>query len=135
MDLAFNILLIIHLLSLIVGGATGVTMPVIVRYAERAEPGTRAMLMSIGGKLSTNSRIALLIMIASGILMLWLRYGGAPTALGPWFLAKLGFVGLILAATVVALVLGRERINPRIFGAVVGLSLLAIVICSVMTFS
>lgn len=135
MDLAFKILLIIHLLSLVAGGATGVAMPLLARQAAKAEPETRAMLMSIGARLSTNSRIALLFMIASGFAMLWLRYGGNPAALGPWFLAKLGFVGVILAATVIALVLGRERINPRLFGMVTTLSLLAIIVSSVMTFS
>ena len=66
--------------------------------------------------------------------MLWLRYGGNAMALGPWFVAKLGFVAIILAAMATTALAGPRRINPRIFGTITGLSMLAVVICSVMIF-
>lgn len=132
MDLTFKLLLIIHLLSLVVGGTTAVAMPIVM--GARAAPETMATLGAIGGRLSMNSRIAFGMLLLTGIAMLWLRYGGNPAALGSWFIAKLILVTLILVAMAGALVLGRERINPRIFGTITGGSLLGIVICSVMTF-
>ena len=134
MDIAFKFLLIIHLLSLVLGGATGVAMPIVMRKAAAAGPEARAPLLAIGSRLQLNSRIAAGLLVLTGVLMLWLRYGGDALALGPWFVAKLGFVVVIVAAMATTILAGPRRANPRVFGAITGLSMLAVVICSVMTF-
>lgn len=67
--------------------------------------------------------------------MLWLRYDGQAAALGPWFIAKLVFVGVILVTLVLSLALPRERLNPRVFGMAMRISLIGIVVCSVMAFN
>ncbi|MEX0954676.1 MAG: hypothetical protein WDZ83_05630 [Rhizobiaceae bacterium] len=134
MELAVKLLLIIHLLSLVVGGATAVAMPIIARRMAAATPDTLATLGPIAGRLSINSRIAFGMLLLTGVAMLWLRYGGDAIALGPWFLAKLVLVGVVALAIALILTLGQARVNPRVFGMITGLSMLGIVICSVMTF-
>ena len=135
MDLAFNLLLILHLGSLVVGAATNVVMPLIGPQMAGAPPEVAGRLGPIAERLSVNSRWALGLLVATGIAMLWLRYDGQILGLGPWFLAKLVFVAAILVMLVLSLVLPRERLNPRIFGMTMRISLIGIVVCSVMAFS
>jgi uncharacterized membrane protein SirB2 len=134
MDLAFSILLMIHLASLVVGGATNIAMPLIGRQMAGASPDTLSRLGPIAKRLQLNSQIALGLLVLTGITMLWLRYDGNAAGLGPWFIAKLTFVGIILVALVLGLVLKPEQINPRVFGLTMRLALIGIVVCSVMTF-
>lgn len=134
MDIAFSILLMIHLASLVVGGATNVAMPLIGRRMAGASPDTLARLGPIAKQLQLNAQIALTLLVLTGIAMLWLRYDGQIVALGPWFITKLAFIGVILLATVLGLILKPQQINPRIFGLTMRFALIGIVICSVMTF-
>jgi uncharacterized membrane protein len=134
MDTAFNILLIVHLGSLVVGGATNVAMPLIGRQMVGASPDMLSRFGPIARRLQLNSQIALGLLVLTGIAMLWLRYGGNVAGLGPWFIAKLAFVALILATLVVSLVARPGAINPQIFGMTMRIALIGIVVCSVMTF-
>lgn len=134
MDLTFAILLMIHLAALVVGGATNVAMPLIGRQMAGASPDVLARLGPIARRLQLNSQIALGLLVLTGISMLWLRYDGQATALGPWFITKLAFVGVILVTLVLGLMLKPEQINPRVFGLTMRFALIGIVICSVMTF-
>ena len=97
----------------------------------------RILLYSLGSiakRLQLNSQIALGLLVLTGIMMLWLRYDGQAGALGPWFIAKLAFVGVILLTLVLGFILKPEQINPRVFGLTMRVALIGIVICSVMTF-
>jgi protoporphyrinogen IX oxidase len=133
-DTAFKLLFIIHLVSLVVGGATNVAMPLVGRQLAGATPEVLARLGPIARRLQLNSQVALGLLVVTGIAMLWLRYDGQVTALGPWFIAKLAFVGVILAALAAGLVLKPEQVNPKIFGLTMRIALIGIVVCSVMTF-
>jgi protoporphyrinogen IX oxidase len=135
MELAFKLLLIVHLGSLVVGAATNVVMPLIGAQMAGAPPEVAARFGPIAGRLSINSRWALGLLVLTGIAMLWLRYDGDTLALGPWFIAKLVFVGVILLTLVLSLVLPRERIDLRLFGMAMRISLIGIVVCSVMAFN
>lgn len=135
MDLAFHLLLIVHLGSLVVGAATNVVMPLIGAQMAGAPPEVAARFGPIAGRLSINSRWALGLLVLTGIAMLWLRYDGQALALGPWFIAKLVFVAVILLTLVLSLVLPRERLDPRLFGMAMRISLIGIIVCSVMTFN
>lgn len=135
MDLAFHLLLIVHLGSLVVGAATNVVMPLIGAQMAGAPPEVAARFGPIAGRLSINSRWALGLLVLTGIAMLWLRYDGQALALGPWFIAKLVFVAVILLTLVLSLVLPRERLDPRLFGMAMRISLIGIIVCSVMAFN
>lgn len=135
MDLVFSLLLIIHLAALVVGGATNVAMPLLGRQMAGASPDVMVRLGPIARRLQLNSQVALALLVATGVTMLWLRYDGDGLALGPWFLAKMSFVAVILLTLVGSLVLGPAKVNPRIFGTIMRVALIGIVVCSVMTFN
>lgn len=99
MDIWFNLLLLVHLLALVVAGTMAVAMPVIGGRMAGATPELRTSLMAIGTQLGRNSRIALAVLLISGPLMLWLRYGGIEGA-SPWFWVKMALVAVMLVAVV-----------------------------------
>lgn len=134
MDTAFGLLLTVHLGALVVGGATNVAMPLIARQMVQASPDALGRLAPIAGQLSRNGRWALGVLVLTGILMLWLRYDGDASGLGPWFIAKLVFVAAILAALFLPLVTRPGLLSPRLFGRLTRFALIGIVVCSVMTF-
>lgn len=134
MDLAFSILLMIHLAALVVGGATNVAMPVIGRQMAGASPEVMTRLGPVALRLRVNAHVALAVLVATGAAMLWLRYDGNAVGLGPWFVAKMGFVILIVASLVAGLMLRPGAVSPRTMGMVTRIALVGIVVCSVMTF-
>lgn len=134
MDLFLSLLLVLHLVALVVAGATNVAMPLVGRAMGVAPPETRQRLAPIARRLSQNARGALAVLVLTGIAMVQLRYGGDVLGLGPWFLAKLACVVAILVALVAGLVLKPGAIDPRIFAWTTRLALLGIIVCSVMTF-
>ena len=134
MDLTFSILLVLHLTALVVGGATNVAMPLLGRQMAGAPPEALGRLGPIARQLGINSRAALAVLVVAGLAMLWLRYGGDAAGLGPWFVAKLVFIALILVALLVGLVARPGTLDPRIFALVTRVALFGIIASSVMTF-
>ncbi|MBZ0229512.1 MAG: hypothetical protein K8F58_13810 [Bauldia sp.] len=134
MDLTFSILLVLHLTALVVGGATNVAMPLLGRQMAGAPPEALGRLGPIARQLGINSRAALAVLVVTGLAMLWLRYGGDAAGLGPWFVAKLVFIALILVALLVGLVARPGTLDPRIFALVTRVALFGIIASSVMTF-
>lgn len=100
MDIWFDALLLIHLLALVVAGATAVATPIIGARMAIATPEARTNLVAIGNRLGLNARIALGALVISGPLMLWLRYGGLDGA-SVWFWVKMALVAVMLAAVIV----------------------------------
>ena len=135
MDLAFDILLILHLGALVVGGATNVAMPLVGRQMAGAPPEVLGRLGPIARQLSLNARIALAILVVTGVAMLFIRYGGDAAGLGPWFIAKLVFIAVILAALTVSVLAKPGTLDPRVFALVTRLALIGIIVASVMTFA
>ena len=134
MDLTFSILLVLHLTALVVGGAPNVAMPLLGRQMAGAPPEALGRLGPIARQLGINSRAALAVLVVTGLAMLWLRYGGDAAGLGPWFVAKLVFIALILVALLVGLVARPGTLDPRIFALVTRVALFGIIASSVMTF-
>lgn len=102
MVLLFNILLWLHIIALVLGGANSVVMPVIGSKMETATPEVRATLFSIADRLANFGKGAVLVLLITGPLMLWLRYGWTPPNV--WFWVKMALivvmlVGITLAAT------------------------------------
>ena len=134
MDIVFNILLFIHLVSLVIGAATNVAMPLIAGQMARAAPETRAALGTIARRLSFNSRAALAVLVLSGIALLQVRYGGVEGQ-SAWFWAKMALVVLVIGLVVAGALIPPGRINPRIYGALTRVVLLGIVLCAVFAFN
>jgi hypothetical protein len=134
MYMASNILLFIHFVALVVGAATNVAMPLVMRQMAKAAPEAKAGYGAIGRQLGINSRIALGVLVLSGVALLWLRYGGT-VGMNDWFWIKMALVGLIVAQTIVMAVVGPGRINPRLIGTAARLILLGIVLSAVLAFN
>ena len=130
----FSILLMIHLAALVVGGATNVAMPLLGRQMREAPPEAAARFAQVGQRLRLNSQVALAVLVVSGVAMMWLRYDGNVGALGPWFIAKLGLVALMIALLGAGALVRSGRVSPALFGVVTRVSLIAIIVCSVMAF-
>lgn len=135
MDITFKVLLIVHLGALVVAAAANIALPVIGRQIAGATPDMQGRLGSIMKQLSLNGRLAVAALVLTGIAMLWLRYDGAARALGPWFIAKLVFVAVIVAAIALSMILPPERLPPRLLGTIFRISLIGVVVCAVMTFN
>ena len=134
MDIAFNILLVIHLLALAVGATTAIAMPIVMSRMAGATPDGRQMLAGIGVRLGLNSRIAVGVLLVSGGLMVWLRYGGVD-GLGAWFWVKMVLVATLVIAVIANAVVPRGALNPAVMSWITRLSLLGVVIAAVFAFN
>lgn len=133
MDIAFNLLLVVHLAAFAVGITTTIAMPVIMARMPKAPPEARPLFSSIGARLSLNARIAFGVLVLSGIAMVYLRYGGID-GLNPWFWFKMALVAVVLVAIVVGIVVKPGRIDPRLMGWITRLSMAGIVVSAVFAF-
>jgi hypothetical protein len=133
MDYFFDFLLVCHLVALGVGATTAIAMPLVGSRMAGATPEGRKLLGGIAGRLGLNSRIALGILVLTGLLMLWVRYGGVD-GMNQWFWVKMTLV-VVIIATVIAGAAGRGRINPAVLGWISRLSLLGVVIAAVLAFN
>lgn len=134
MDLLIKFMVFLHLAGLAFGAVANVVMPLVGAEMAKAEGGTRAALGRIAGRVQSYSKIALAVILGSGILLVFLRYGGNVAALGPWFWLKM----LLVAALVIYVlftVLAPQRLNPRIAGMVARVLLFGIIAAAVLTFN
>jgi putative membrane protein len=142
MDIWFNLLLLVHLLALVVAGATAVVMPIIGGRMATATPEMRGNLAAIGNRLGLNARVALGALLISGPLMLWLRYGGIDGA-SVWFWVKMALVAVMLAAVIVSGVNARRvqagdrqaAALQRQVGTVSRFAFLGVIIAAVLAFN
>ncbi len=142
MDPLFILLLLVHLLAFVVGGATAVAMPIIGGRMATATPDLRASLGAIANRLGSNSRIALVVLLLSGPLMMWERYGGLDGA-SVWFWAKMALVAVMLAIVIVNLALARRTqagdrqaaALQRRLGAISRFAFLGVIVTAVLAFN
>ena len=142
MDYLFILLLLVHLLAFAVGGATAVAMPIIGGRMATATPDARVGLGAIANRLGANSRIALGVLLVSGPLMMWERYGGLEGA-SVWFWVKMVLVAVMLAMVIANLALGKRiqagdrqaAVLQRRLGAVSRLVFLGVIVTAVLAFS
>jgi len=133
MDVLFNILLICHLGALGLGATSAIGAPIVMSRMAGATPEGRQMLGGIAARFGFNARIAVGVLVVTGVLMVWLRYGGVD-GLGAWFWVKMALVAVIIAAMIVSQV-ARGRVNPGVMGWITRLSLLGVVIAAVFAFN
>jgi putative membrane protein len=134
MDIAFQLLLITHLLALVVGTATTVAMPVVMGRMAGAGPDGRQMLVGIGNRLSLNARIAFGVLLLSGFAMVFVRYGSVD-GMSVWFWVKMGLVVVVLTALILGAVTRPGTLSPRVMGWVTRLALIGIIVSAVFAFN
>ena len=141
MGILTNILFWIHLSALSLGGAATFGIPVVGRLMPTATNDTRPLLFKVAKGLSTVSRAGLGLLIITGPLMVWLKFGG--TGFNAWFWAKMVLVLLLLITVIYAGINGKAaeggdmaaaKRSPLI-GMVAMLLLLGVVFCAVFAFN
>lgn len=135
MDLTFNLLLVVHLAAFGLGISTTFVAPIIGARMPKAPPEARPTLGGILARLALNARVAMGLLLVTGIAMVYVRYGGDFTGLGPWFLIKMGLVAFLLVMMIFGIVLKPGTLNPRVMGWIARLSMAGIIVAAVMAFN
>lgn len=95
MDVVALILFFVHIVAFIAGGANSVIMPIIGPKMATATPEVRANLIDVAEKLSRAGKWAMVALLVTGILVLWLRWNWvAPSPV--WFWIKMALVAIML---------------------------------------
>jgi uncharacterized membrane protein len=98
----FNALLLwLHFLGLALGGGTLVAMLTMGRLMAAATPEQRQAYFRLGNILIKAGRAGLVVLLITGPLMVWLKYGGT-SGFSPWFSAKMALVLVLVGANVVS---------------------------------
>lgn len=101
MDAFIDILFWLHIVALVAGGSNSVVMPLIGGKLATAEGGTRQTLFSIGDQLAKIGKVSMAVLLVTGPLMLWLRFGGIGGMNG-WFWLKMALIVVMLVAIVIS---------------------------------
>ncbi len=99
MEIFVNILFWIHLVSLGLGGAAVFGLPVVGSKMRTATAEMRPLLFSIAERLSMIGRTAIGLLVITGPLMVWLKFGGM-SGFTWWFSAKMVLVVILLAIVI-----------------------------------
>jgi len=99
MDIAYIlglILLFIHIVAFVAGGANSVIMPIMGPKIAAATPEVRAQLFDIVDRLAKVGKFAMGTLLVTGVLTLWVKWNWTPP--NPvWFWIKmLGIVAMIV---------------------------------------
>jgi putative membrane protein len=142
MDLALTLALWIHLLSLALGGAASFGIPALLSVSATLEPAQRPAIGKSIAKLSALGRMAIALLVLTGIFLLAVGYQGGST-LSHWFWVKMLLV-LCLIGLVIYNMGNAKKMQAGDQAAIarapmltkIGMALLAaIVLAAVMTFN
>ncbi len=95
-----NILLWLHIVGFVAGGATAVTMPLLERQLAQAAVDRRGELFALGNKMIQLGKVAMGLLLISGPLMWWLKWG--LVVANHWFFAKMGLIVVMLVCIVMS---------------------------------
>lgn len=129
----FLVLLWVHLLALAMGGAASFGIPVVGAAMGGASPEARPTLAAIAERLSKLGRVAIGLLILTGIGMVYL--GPGIGIMGLWFWLKMAAVIALIAGIIIGVRTGKraqagdaaaQALAPRI--GMVNLMVLALII-------
>jgi len=141
MDIVNNLLFWVHLMALALGGAASFGIPVVGSRMPTAAPEVRPTLLAIMHGLSRVGRAGIGTLLVTGLLLVWLKYGGVDKV-NVWFWVKMVLVAGLLAGIIYGGILLKRtmsgdttsaRQSPRV-GMVNTLLLLGIVLSAVFAF-
>jgi uncharacterized membrane protein len=107
MDITANLLFWIHLLSIAFAGAAVFGIPVVTSRLAGAPAESRPVLLGIVRQLSMLGRGALVVLIITGPIIAYVRYGGF-SGFGAWFNVKMVLVVLLLIVMIASGLVGRR---------------------------
>jgi putative membrane protein len=141
MDILIKLLFWVHLLALVGGGASSVSMPIIGSKLATADGATRETLFEIAGRITKAGRGALGGLIVTGILLFWLKWDfSAPSML--WFGIKMALVLVLLGAVIVGGINFKKARGgdvaaaqtAALAGRIAGLALVGVILAAVFAF-
>jgi putative membrane protein len=106
MDIVWNILIWIHIVAFVIGGTNSVVMPVIGAQRPGATPETQAKLNAIADQLSKFGKFAMVTLLVTGPLILWLKYGFVIPSV--WFWVKMALIVVMLVGISLVEINGKK---------------------------
>jgi len=94
MHVFINILVFLHLAALVFGMGAGIALIRLGPYYGQVGEEARAKLFILGRTFGKTANISLVVLWVSGILAVWLKYGGVG-GLSGWFWAKMVLVVIL----------------------------------------
>lgn len=142
MDIFNNVLFWLHFVGLGLGAVASFGLPVVGRQMPTATAETRPTLFRVANGLTSAGRAGLGVLIITGLLLVWLKFGGT-AGFTSWFWAKMVFVLLLLILVIVAGITSKRaqsgdmaagRRMPML--SMIGIVLfLCVVFCAVFAFN
>ncbi|HVW92402.1 MAG TPA: hypothetical protein VHB74_07325 [Devosia sp.] len=99
MDVINNLLFWLHLTGLAAGGVAAFGMPIVGSRLATANAETRPLLFSLGHTITRVGQVAMGLLIITGPLLVWLKFGGT-AGLNGWFWLKMVLFVLLLAVII-----------------------------------
>lgn len=144
MDPFVNILVFLHFVALAFGVGGGAALGMIGPAMAKAEPDGRVALSGVRKRVFDTVTASLVVLLITGPLILWLRYGGVGLfAANWWFWAKMALVALLVVMNIWSRMLlrraegGDMTVVPVMArnGQISGLASLLIILCAVFAFN
>lgn len=107
MDLSIKLILWVHLVSLALAGCSAFALPMVLGMMAKAEPAQRSVFGQVAAKLAALGRMALVLLILSGLYVLWAKYG-TMAGISGWFHLKLTLVVILAALAIFNLFNSRK---------------------------
>jgi putative membrane protein len=135
------LLFVIHIVAFVAGGANSVVMPIIGSRMASATPETRGTLMGIADALAKVGKVAMVTLIVTGLLVLWLKWNWVIP--NNWFWAKMAFIVVMIVfislneATVKRAAPGDAAAVKRskMFGQLTALAFVGVLLSAVFAFN
>ncbi|MBK8083776.1 MAG: hypothetical protein IPK28_08045 [Devosia sp.] len=135
------ILFFVHIVAFVAGGANSVVMPILGAKLATASPEVRGELLDFAERLARIGKWAMVTLLASGVLVLWLKWNWViPNA---WFWVKMAgivamlvFIGLNEVNGKKARAGDREAAaRSKQFGQLTALSFAVVLLSAVLAFN
>lgn len=135
------VLFAVHIVAFVAGGANSVVMPIIGARMATATPETRETLWGVAEALAKVGKYAMLTLIVTGLLVLWLRWNF--TAPNIWFWVKMAaIVAMLVFIGINEMNAKKARAgdmaaaaNSKRFGMLTGVAFLVVVVSAVLAFN
>jgi len=138
----FQIALILHLAALVAGGSNSVVMPIVEGRLPGASQAERQALFALANTLSKVGKVAMVILLVTGPVMVWARYGGLAD-LSVWFWIKMALIVVMLFGIIAGGIAFKRYqsgdagglARAGMFGKVTGVAAIGVVVAAVLAFN
>lgn len=142
MSIVINLLFWLHIMAFVAGGANGVVGPVIGARLAGATAEQRQGYFGVLAALSQVGKVAMVVLLITGPLILWLKYGGLGGA-NVWFWVKMVLIVVLLASIIIGEInFKKEQAGDKeaakladIAHKVSGLAFAGVVLAAVLAFN